>query len=358
MTSPKVAILISTMDRPDFLIRTLSYYAKMKSPHPVYLSDSSNPENVKKITSFIDKIKDGLEVHYNWYPPGLEVTDKTLSLVKEKYAVINGDDDYEIPSTLTRGAEFLDKNPDYIAAGGYGVSFRLKTSGPYGEIKRLADYPNHSLESETAAQRLFDFMKKCYVITFSVNRIDHLKKIWVVPLPIITTWSELFQVCYCAVSGKVKLMDCLGVIRQIHDRQYHANLMIDWLTEKEFHNNYETFKSHISKKITEMDNINDIQAQDVVKKAFWEYLQLAMADEQKALGTNNKPTTNLAIFKSLRAKTTTAFPVLKTLYRRHLRPFVSNKKQMHYEVTDPNSPYYKDFKNVLDSFTGKDIKNI
>ncbi len=350
----RVAILISTMNRPEFLIRTLNYYAKIQSPHPVYLSDSSNPENAKKITQAIERLKGKLEVHYNWYAPGLEVTGKTLARVKEKYAVINGDDDYEISSTLTKAAEFLENNPEYIAAGGHGISFRLKTSGPYGEIKKLADYPNYSLEADSAAQRLIDFLKKCYVITFSVNRVDHLKKIWVVPLPIISTWSELFQNCFCAVSGKVKLMDCLGVVRQIHDKQYYANLMVDWLTEKGFHDYYTTFRDHLAKKIMELDKINQDQANQDIKRAFWEYLQVYMANEQKALNSHSKQFSTQPVLKAVKIKIGKTFPVLKTLYRRHFRPIISDRKQMHYEVTNPNSSYYKDFKPIWNSFSEKD----
>lgn len=356
--TPRVAVLIQTMNRPDFMIRTLNYYAKINSPHPVYISDSSNPENAEKIKKTIQELKDKLEVYYNWYQPGFETSGKALALVKEKYCAQTGDDDYVIPATLTKAAEFLESNPDYIAAGGHGISFRIKTSGPYGEIKRLADYPNHSLEAETASQRLTDFLKKCFVITFSVNRVEHLKEIFAVPLPIITTWSELFQNCYCAISGKVKLMNCLGVVRHIHDKQYHLNLMVDWLIEKKFHDYYQSFRDHVSKKIMKMDNIGQEEAQESVKKAFWEYLQVYMASEQKALGINTKPIANHAIYRSFRTKIGIAFPVLKTLYRRYLRPFVSNKKQMHYEAIDTHSPYYNDFKPVVDSFTGKDIKNI
>lgn len=354
----KVAILISTRDRPDFLIRTLNYYAKLKSPHPVYLADSSNPENAEKITSAVEKLKNKLEIHYQWCPPGLEPTGKILATVKEKYAILNGDDDYEIPATLTKSAEFLENNPDYVAAGGSGISFRLKTSGPYGEISRLTDYPNYSLEAETASQRLIDFLKICFTITFtSVNRIEHLKKIWVIPIPIGYTWGELFQICYCAISGKAKLIDGLGVVRQIHDRQWNQSSMVDWLTGKEFHNFYTIFQDHISKRIMEIDNINQEQANKAVKDAFWEYLQVYMANEKKGLRAENElninPPKSHLTFKSLKTKIGANFPILKTVYRKYIRPSVSDKKQMHYEVTNPRSLYYKDFQRVVDSFTGK-----
>lgn len=357
MKNTKVAILISTKDRPGFLIRTLAYYYKMRSPHPVYISDSSNPENTGIIKSALEKLSDGLETNYHWYSPGFDNSASALSLVKEKYAVITGDDDYEIPSSLSKCAEFLENNPDYASAGGHGISFRLKTSGPYGEIARLADYPNYALESESASERLIDFLKKCFVITFSVNRVEHMKKIWVEPIPITTTWNELFQICYCATSGKSKLIDCLGIIRHIHDHQHYLSSMIDWLTEKKFHDYYATFRDHLAKKIVETDKVSIDQAKQTVKDAFWEYLQVHMANEKKGLRAKNEPVTSRLTLKSLRTEVGVNFPVLKTIYREYIRPIVSDKKQMHYEVTNPRSPYYEDFQHVADSFTGKDLKN-
>ena len=355
----KVAIIVSTKDRPDFLIRTLNYYAKLKSLHPVYLADSSNHDNAEKIISAIEQLKSKLEIHYNWYPSGLEPTGKILAMVKEKYAILNGDDDYEIPSTLTKGAEFLENNPDYAAAGGNAVSFRLKTSGPYGELQRLADYPNYSLEAETAPQRLNDFLKLCFPVTFtSVNRVENFKKIWIIPIPVGNTWGELFQICHCVVPGKVKLLDYLGVVRQIHDRQWHQRSMIDWLTGEDFHDFYTIFRDHLSKRIMEIDNINQEQANKAVKDALWEYLQVYMANEKRVLKVENKSdTASRPTLKSLRAKIGVNFPILKTIYREYVRPVVSDKKQMHYEVMNPRSPYYNDFQYVIDSFTGKDLES-
>ena len=342
--------MISTMNRPDFLIRTLNYYAKMRSEHPIYLSDSSSPENAEIIKTFTENLKNKLKINYHWFPPGFDNLEKILPHVKENYAVVNGDDDYEVPASLTKCAEFLEDNPDYASAGGYGVTFRLKTGGPYGEIARLANYPRYSIEMETASQRMLDFMKHCFTITFAVNRVDHMRRISVGSIPMIGTWNELSESCYCAVSGKSRVIDCLGFVRHIHDRQYYANTMVDWLTAKDFYNSYASFRELVAGKIADMDNIPLDRAELVVRDAFWEYLQIYMANSQRDQKKENNPHKKRTILKTLRLKTGLAFPILKTVYHRHF----SDKKQMHYEVLDPRSPYYKDFKPVWDSFRGRD----
>jgi len=52
----KVGIVIPTINRPDIVIRQLEYYAKVKSPHPVYIGDASNKENSKKLQTAIERL--------------------------------------------------------------------------------------------------------------------------------------------------------------------------------------------------------------------------------------------------------------------------------------------------------------
>ena len=49
----KVGILIPTKDRPDFIIRLLNYYQKNEIKHSLYIGDSSNLDNSKKIKNKI-----------------------------------------------------------------------------------------------------------------------------------------------------------------------------------------------------------------------------------------------------------------------------------------------------------------
>ena len=57
-----LGIIVPTMNRPDFVIRQLNYYASLNSPHAIYYADSSNLENSKKITDEIAKLNDKLHI--------------------------------------------------------------------------------------------------------------------------------------------------------------------------------------------------------------------------------------------------------------------------------------------------------
>ena len=111
----KVAILIPTINRSDFLIRQLSYYASVKSNHPIYIGDSSNKKEKLKITEFIKNLKDKLEINYSHYPNGngTEVINEISLQVKENYCAYNGDDDFLIPNSLSKCARFLRDNKDF-----------------------------------------------------------------------------------------------------------------------------------------------------------------------------------------------------------------------------------------------------
>src|SRR3989338_6817452 len=107
----RVGIIVPTRNRSEFITRLLNYYASLKSPHTIYLGDSSDPpEKIKKIVS---ELNGKLNIVYHYSPPGdvAKCEFELLTLVKEKYACLLCDDDYHVPDAITECAEFLEKNP-------------------------------------------------------------------------------------------------------------------------------------------------------------------------------------------------------------------------------------------------------
>ena len=64
----KVVILIPTMNRSEFLIRQLRYYASVKSQHPVYIGDASNQEHQERTEKVIDDLQAQITIRYNHWP--------------------------------------------------------------------------------------------------------------------------------------------------------------------------------------------------------------------------------------------------------------------------------------------------
>ena len=120
----KVAILIPTTNRPEFVERTVLYYDSLKSKHPIYIGDASDAEISRSTLSFLKGFNNVCVKYFHW--EGLSSAETLLKLSEEAssesdYCAFQGDDDYFIQSSLTKCAEFLSKNPDYRTAQGRAV---------------------------------------------------------------------------------------------------------------------------------------------------------------------------------------------------------------------------------------------
>jgi len=116
----KVTILIPTYNRPRELHRNLNYLRSVENPYPVIVLDGSKEEfrdQNRNIAASFDNVE---------YP---KITEENLhfgrrlwfacqELVKTKYVVVVGDDDFLIPAGIAPCADFLDEHPDYSCAIG------------------------------------------------------------------------------------------------------------------------------------------------------------------------------------------------------------------------------------------------
>lgn len=353
---PTVGIAITTLNRSDFLIRQLNYYANNHCHHAIYIADTSTiNEHIEKTKETITRLQNRMDIVYNQFlncPPA-EATYKNLCLVKEKYACFNGDDDYQIPNSLTKCVEFLETHPDYATATGYVVNFRLKQEGVYGNISVLKDYPRPEIHKETASQRIIDFLDQYFVTNISVSRIEQMKINWSnhSKMPDLAFGSEILPGVLSIIDGKAKTLDCLSIVRQMHNRQYALSFILDWVTHPEWLNSYLGFSEIVSKRLSEKDNIPLEKAKQIVKQGFWLYLQKSLIREYPEAFPSAKPKQKENL-KKLRGHLTRALPLLKKFYRSYWLPIIYKQKQLHYEVLQPSSSYYKDFKPVMDSFTG------
>jgi glycosyltransferase domain-containing protein len=172
----KVAILMPTLNRPSFVQRTVLYYDSLKSPHPIYIGNASNTEISRNTLSFLKKVKNVEVKYFHW--EGL-AGEKTLNKLAEeitaecKYCVYHGDDDYLIPSSLTKCATFLSENPDYRTVQGRAALVVMDRPEPLGNIKWIGEYlGENSIEESSRIERLLSFHKHYYVLQFSMNRVS------------------------------------------------------------------------------------------------------------------------------------------------------------------------------------------
>lgn len=350
---PNVGIVMPTFNRPDFVIRQLNYYASLESPHTVYIGDSSKPLEAERIKKRVSELNGRLNVVYNYCPPGdvAKCVIQTLTLVKEKYACLLGDDDYQVPNTLTLCAEFLENNPDYALAMGYQITFKIRGNGACGELLEVHDYLRRSMEAETGSLRLYDLLGHIAPLINCVSGTDNLLRFHKESYPAKDEFfsTDLGPSSLLIIAGKYKVINRIGFVRQIHDSHYITADIFDWLIKENWHQQYKLYQQNIVQALIEKDQLNRKEAETNFKKAFWQLLAILIprlhGDFMRSFETVPLPKI------SLRFKIASKFPFLKHWYRRLIRPLYNQKIQLHYEVVQPSSPYYSDFAPIIKSFS-------
>lgn len=345
----KVGIYIPTLNKPDFVIRQIKYYASLRSPHPIYIGDDSNEENALILQQAIENFKDRLEINYyhkQWPPSQADCELKLVSSIKEKYAVFCGDDDFLTPNSLTKCAEFLEKNSDYALATGLAVSFNLDRSGPYGQIVSMSDYRRPEVLKEKAGERLLDYLTTYHVTLFSVGRTVDLKNDWELSLKAKegSFQTEIMSGCLAVARGKTKTLDCLAIIRQMHDTRQPSPDIFDWLTKPDWAETYQYFSEVLAKEISEKDDFSEDEAKSIIKKAMWTYIQKHLVAKYGQVD-QKKPTNFEKLSKKIVKK---IFPSSKKIFLKYLKPRLkTGRPSLHYEVRQPWSPYYQDFQEIV-----------
>ena len=275
----KIAILIPTMNRPEFIERVVAYYNSLNSPHPIYIGDASNPEVAVQTVNNLKQFRN-VEVNYfHWQ--GVNTLRTIVKLAEEagkecQFCAFSGDDDYFIPSSLTRCAGFLAGNKSYRTAQGRAAIFELDRAGAYGKIRSLSQYwGENSLEQETGLERVESFRKKYFVMQFSVHRTDEFlidselyKEIKDYSL------SEAMHCFIFAIKGRSKFLDCLYMVRSNHDdRVYTALGFVDWVMRPGWSSECNEVIDILSRTLQETDNLSLNQPRSVIRGAFKEMFE-------------------------------------------------------------------------------------
>ncbi|MBI2676548.1 MAG: TIGR00180 family glycosyltransferase [Candidatus Yanofskybacteria bacterium] len=339
----KVAIIIPTMNRPDFILRQFEFYEFMSSPHSIYILDSSNEENAEKLKEGIKKFKN-FETTYQWAPPGKDCLYQLTPLIKEKYCVQIGDDDIVIPKTISECADFLEEHPDYGTCAGKQVDIRFRQedySKPYGLIEQQTLPLGRSVEDGNMLVRAKNFWSDPTFICFAVRRTETEKTIRNITkhFGLLEDMLEFLLLSILIISGKSKVLDKLGYVMQISgirsfDHSLTANF--SFISEK-----WSICEKGFSEIIQEK-GVPEKESLKIIKWIFLIYLVypyrfstetgwLSVGQEESAPARRN-------LFKKLRYFISSK-PLLKSIYYKFYPPSY---------VDRPESKYFNDFKIVKD----------
>jgi glycosyltransferase domain-containing protein len=266
----EVALLVPTLNRPDFIERVVGYYSYLKSPHPIYIGDASDSEGSAKVTAILKKYGDLKLRYFHW--PGLGASRTVVRLAESAkaecdFCVSNCDDDYFVPSALSLCAKFLTENKGYRTAQGRSAIFTLDRPGAYGRIQSLGQYWGvNELEQETGLERLENFAENYYVSQFSLHRIEEFLSTTEDFLEIQdTTHGEIFQSHAFAILGKSKFLDCLYLVRNDHDdRAYKNRTFINWIMQKCWFSDFEKCHNALSLILQESSDLSLSQSRKII----------------------------------------------------------------------------------------------
>ena len=109
MSELKVSIVIPTMNRSDFLRRSLYYYAKSKYKGWIYIGDSSESSHIKRTKETVRELEDRLKIKYFAFPQlnDSQCIKSLLEAVETPYVAFVADDDLLVPSGMDKCVAFL-----------------------------------------------------------------------------------------------------------------------------------------------------------------------------------------------------------------------------------------------------------
>ena len=350
MNNEKVGILIISFNRSDFLIRQLEYYEKSHSIHPIYIGDSSNQYHKNKILKKIKEIKNNLEINYFHLPNynDREAHSYIAKKCKEKFCAYSGDDDFLVPNSLSKCAGFLSENIGFRTAQGHSVVFQFNNGNVYGKDYILSPYWRKTqFNQNSSAKRINVFGNNYWTVVFSVRRTkefnEDIKYFEKIP---DRTFGELIQNFTALANGKTQTIDCLYLIRQVHDVRYELPSKFDWIKSPKWFPSYKIFLDSISKIVSRKDNISIKKAKEEVENAFNNYLKSAFV----SVKYNNRLKLKNFLIKM--------FPFLKKLifFVNYLKSVfdVKSKNLTYFSLLKKNSPYYKDFILIHNLITKRD----
>lgn len=342
-----IGIIIPTKNRSEFMIRQLYYYASVQCPHTIYIGDSSDEQNAKKIQDVIHKLKDHLKIVYQPCPGlGAPVTEKILiNMVEEKYSAFVGDDDFLVPKSLGQCASFLDTNPDYSTAQGEAIVFILRSNGVYGEFDKTASYRLGQQEENSTSDRLKKFFNRYWVPAFSVHRTEEfascLEHLDSVP---DDAFTELLTNGMSIIQGKSKKLNVLFLIRQVHDQRMGLPRSLDWITNPNWQPSFQVFHNALVEGLIDKKEISSENASEVVNDAFLNYFVNHLSKAKKSKSNVSKLQRKSREIKQL---LTQQFPTLNSVYQRLRHPGGVSLSQL----LTPSSRFYKDFIPIYNLIT-------
>lgn len=253
-----VTILLTLWGRPHHTLRWFWHAERTRLPFPVLVADGGDDPEIERLlsdpSSFPHVDYTYLRYHDHelkdfWY----KLADASAR-IQTPYAMMSDNDDFPLSPGISAAADFLDRHPNYVAAGGPQFSFglRLSEDGVAGTVSSYGVQERKDcFGDDNAVQRIASFWRHRSSFYYDVIRSPVLHAGFSDTLALNFAFFDVWEnFLYQALllRGKVKSLPLPPYLRQLGSSQAHAlgkgwlhNLFHrDWMTD------FEKMRSHLS----------------------------------------------------------------------------------------------------------------
>ena len=348
-----ISLLIPTINRSDFIIKYLIYLKENGFQGQVLIGDSSGHEHFCATKNFVKDFNCKFEIkqysHPDMYP--YQCINHMSKDINCPYSMFIPDDDILIPNTLKRCVSFLEANPDYSGVGGVAIACNIPFDD-YNKINSVWRYSVRELDGETATDRVYDLMRNYSVVAHSLARTEQFKKRFPAHADNydMAIGNELLPCAVLAAQGKVKMLNDLFVIRQIHQRRILFSTIFDRILQPHWATSTTFAIEYLAGIVAEIDSISYDEVYPVVKEAWYNYLFQA----SKKLNKGKKSFWRNSDFRSA-IKSIPGLREIVQWLRSVNSPFFLIDDFTMPALLSPSSPYHEDFMPVYETITKKPI---
>jgi len=346
------SIVIPTYNRDKYLLRILSYFAEHNYECKIVIADSSFEEkkilNQRVVNSFSQ-----LQIEYLSFHPDVNFYQKladTINSVTTKYCVLCADDDFITHNSMKKCIDFLQRNPEFTAVGGYYYDFlALKRSNKKKTFywrKYLFSSENienyMTITTSEPKDRLSIHFKNYFPTIYYIHRTDFLQMVYkeVLQNTSDVRFGEILLDMLTIIHGKIQTLDILYGAREsivtsstsMHSRLSH--FVKNGTYDEKFQKFRECLVNHLIKK----QEITVQDAEKIINDGMEAYIQNRLAVKKEETVNWFRKLARM-LFIKLRY-----FRINVSQYRKF-----SFKKQIDLEkwnTSDPPKKYLDDFNDI------------
>ena len=287
----QLSILIPTMDRPDFINRTLRYYRKIGFKGTIIIGDSSDKINREKNSSFVQENIHQLNIIYEYFdnPPYLHdgmCMHAMVALCRTPYVVYSGDDDFLIPGGLSHCIGILEREKELSAAFGTRINIKLDLAGAWGTPVEGQPWIGPDFMEDLPNQRLSKYLRNGLSTQYFVHRVDVWKRMYehVMQVPSRYLGPELLPCCFSTLLGKIKRLDTPTLVFQKNPDQifsWEKTSLFDLINDAKWSPSIITIINRVSEQLACLENVDKKVAKDIVTKELWAHITGVLMSQYK-----------------------------------------------------------------------------